>query len=112
MVTYWCFDVSGSVSSRELRRAASYVREHIGGEDRMIVFDARAAWLLGSRDVGLSLLEDDLVRGHGGTDVAKCIELIESDGPRSPHRKVLLSDGLMTPEDLARFDEFVDLTKE
>ena len=124
--TVFFVDYSGSMSDAQLDRAYEIVRErmrktpaHCGA----IAFDTRPTEMIGMMPGPVAALhvrhprEVRSASGGGGTSAKAAVEYCDNprlhgltqsfSGMFSPVRKVLVSDGVMAPEDLALFDEVI-----
>lgn len=100
----YCIDVSGSMSTDQLNKAFAFVRKGFEPGDHLIVFDIRAEEV--SPDLHFLKVP---VRGFGGgTDATECLALAKKLGC---YGTVLISDGMMIPEQLAQFNKFIDVEK-
>lgn len=115
-------DYSGSMADDQLNRAYNIIRErmlrtpvHCGA----IGFDSRPSVMvqLLPGPIAAKFLrhpkevrnEANGVNGGGGTDARSTVEFCDTTfaGDRGPVRKVAVTDGQMSPEDLALFDEVI-----
>ena len=123
--TYFCVDVSGSISDQDLEVAiATITARAAGGKqgDYVLLFDAKVHGIWPVEDVlGRSFGEpSDLLRklipqwvGGGGSSSHEVLDAIEAHrkkhGIEEEAHKVLLSDLMMLYSDLAIFDEKINI---
>ena len=104
MITIHCVDVSGSMSSEQLKRAHKEVLKRFKPKDIVVVFSIEYR-----RVYDLERGFSDLVYGtnyaRGGTDARRVLKFVQEQKAKS----ILYSDGMMLTKELLSFDELVKI---
>lgn len=113
--TGWCIDVSGSMGESGVRKAVRHVMDHgyIGDIVVAVSDSAKQVPFDGSALLMAEIHEENLLSGieisHGG--MSACREAVALARSLGAAKVILLTDDMATNDDLALFDEHVDLWK-
>lgn len=107
MSTAYCIDVSGSVPGNLIEKAFAFVEKGLEPGDCVIAFDAKAVLVSPEQLKNPSQFVNRLI-GGGGTCAEDTFKLIKQLGV---NQSILISDGMMLPEQLARFSKFLNIEK-
>jgi uncharacterized protein with von Willebrand factor type A (vWA) domain len=126
-VKFFCLDVSGSMSNDDLNRALSVMADRAKPQDYVVLFDCEVVAFEKVEDAMRKIRKSPLSlheaiasictgphKGRGGTDARECYQTVceyQQSHQICDGVLILLSDGLMPQDQIAVFDEFVDITK-
>ncbi len=117
---YFCLDVSGSMSTEHLQMAIEQIALRRAPGDVLFMFDCEEYGPWPVEDVlGRMSDPEDMVkslcppeRGRGGSDarpVLKAIEAHQKTHGVTDSTKILVSDGLISPDEFKLFDVFIEV---
>ena len=110
-VMYFCIDVSGSMSDRDLQFARAQVADFKKPGDFVVLFDCEVRAIIPIDDYMAEKETRKLVlKGGGGTDCRECIQSVHEHSQHnaiSPMRTTLISDCELPADQLKIFDEVI-----